>query len=149
MNTKRRTSQLGCRVRQRIRARLTSGRSCSAARVVFFITQTQAVQTMPESGDPNRDVQPVQTPLLQFDQRQVRLGFNPALQHRIMVRQTRAPIATDLFRKALSGATMLFPKSLNTLAADPEPLANLAGAFAAFARSNNPLPKSLAQGTHR
>jgi hypothetical protein len=104
---------------------------------------------MPQGRDPNRNVQLIGTPLLQLGQRQVRLGFNPAMEGAIMPSQTGTPIAAYLFGQTLSGAAVLLPKPLDTLAADPKPLANLAGAFATFTRGNNSLPEILAQGTHR
>ena len=71
------SSQLGCCVRQSLRAVLMSGRSCSAARVVFFIAQTELFQTVPQSGDANGNFQVLQTPFLEFAQGQNRLRPNP------------------------------------------------------------------------
>jgi hypothetical protein len=104
---------------------------------------------MPQGSNPNPNAQLFGTALLQLGQRQVRLGFNPAMESAIMPGQAGTPIATDLFREALSDAAILFPKSLHTLAADAKPFADLAGAFAVLTRSNNPLPEILAQWTHR
>jgi|HubBroStandDraft_1064217.scaffolds.fasta_scaffold391687_2 hypothetical protein len=104
---------------------------------------------MPQGGDPNRHLEPGATSLLQFDQSQIGLGFNPTLEQTIMVGQAGPPIAADLFGEALPRATMFSPKSLDTLAADTKAFADLAGAFTAFPCSNNPLPQILAQGAHR
>jgi hypothetical protein len=104
---------------------------------------------MPQGGEANRDAQPILTSLLQFNQRQVRLGFNPASQHLIVIRQPGAPITAHLLGEALSCVTVLLPKPLDTSTADTKSLANLTGAFAPFARSNNSFPQILAQWTHR
>ncbi len=77
------------------------------------------------------------TPLLPFDQSQIRLAFNPTLEEAIMLGQAGTPIATNLFWEALTRATMLVPKPLNTFAADTKAFANLAGAFSTFPRGNN------------
>jgi hypothetical protein len=99
---------------------------------------------MPQSRDPNGHLESSQTPLLQFDQSQIRLGFNPTLEGSTVLGQAGTPIATDFFGKALPRAAMLFPKPLDTLAADTKAFAYLSGAFATFPRSNNPLPQILA-----
>jgi len=66
-----------------------------------------------------------------------------------MLGQARTSITADPFGEALPRATMLSPKALDTLAADPKVLADLTRAFTAFPRSNNPLPQILAQGALR
>jgi hypothetical protein len=104
---------------------------------------------MPQGRDPNRHLELGSTPLLQFDQGQIGLGLDPMLEEAIMLGQAGTPIAADLFGEALPRATVLSPKSLDTLAADTKAFADLAGAFTTFPRSNNPLPQILAQGTHR
>jgi len=104
---------------------------------------------MPQGRDPNGHLKLGSTPLLQFDQGQIGLGLDPTLEEAIMLGQTRTPITADLLGEALPRATMLPPKSLDTLAADTKAFADLAGAFTAFTRSNNPLPQILAQGAHR
>jgi hypothetical protein len=93
---------------------------------------------MPQGRDPNRNLELGSTPLLQFDQGQIGLGCDPTLKAAIMLGQSGTPIAADLFGEAVPRATMLVPKSLNTFAADTKAFADLAGAFAAFPRSNNP-----------
>lgn len=103
---------------------------------------------MPQGRDPNRHPKLGATPLLQFDQGQIGPGLDPTLEEAIMLGQTRTPITADLFGEALPRATMLPPKSLDTLATDPKVFADLAGAFTPFPRSNNPLPQILAQGAH-
>jgi hypothetical protein len=62
------------------------------------------------------------------------------LKQAIMLGQARTPITANLFGETLSCATMLPPKSLDTLAADTKAFANFASAFALFPRSNDPLP---------
>jgi len=94
---------------------------------------------MPQGRDSNGNLQLILTSLLQLGQRQIRFGFNPAMEGSIMLGQAGAPIAANLFREALSGAAVLLPKPLDALAADTKPFADLAGAFAAFSRSNDSL----------
>jgi hypothetical protein len=104
---------------------------------------------MPQGRNPNRHLELCPTSLLQFDQGQIGFGFDPLLEETIMLGQARTPIAADLFGEALSRTTVLAPESLDTLSADTKAFADLAGAFTAFPRSNNPLPQILAQRTHR
>jgi hypothetical protein len=104
---------------------------------------------MPQGREPNRYLELGLTLLLQFGQGQIGLGLNPTPEQAIMLGQAGTPIAANLFGEALPRTTMLAPKSLDTLAADTKAFADLAGAFTAFTRSNNPLPQILAQGTHR
>jgi len=65
-----------------------------------------------------------------------------------MLGEAGTSVTANLFWEALSRATMLVPKSLDTLAADPKTFANLTGAFTALARGDNPLSQVLAQGAH-
>src|ERR1035441_10324891 len=88
INTNWRTSQLDFCLRQSRRAVLTSGRSCSAARVVFFIAQTELFQTVPQSGDANGNFQVLQTPFLEFVEGQISLRCNPTAQGSVMLFQT-------------------------------------------------------------
>ena len=94
---------------------------------------------MPQRRDANRNPKLAQTALLQFPQRQIRLGFDPALQPPIMGGQTRTAITPNRLGQALAGSAILLPKSFDTLAADTKPLAHLTGPFAAFPCGNNPL----------
>ncbi len=148
INTSRRTSQSGCRWRQSFRAALTSGRSCSAARVVFFITQPQLFQAVPQSGDADGHVQPLETPSLEFAQGQIRLPRDPTAQGAVMLFQTGATITTDLLGSACAGQPVLLPKPFDAFAADAKPLANLAGALATLPRGDDPLTQILAQRPH-
>jgi len=104
---------------------------------------------MPQGRDPDRYPELDPTPLLQFDEGQIGLGFDPALEDAVMLGQARTPIAANLFGATLSRTTMLAPKPLNTLAADTKVSADLAGAFTTFPSGDNSLPQILAQGAHR
>src|SRR5208283_843193 len=148
INTSWRTSQLGCCLRQRLRAVLTSGRSCSAARVVFFIAQTELFQTVPQGGDANGNFQALQTPFLEFTEGQIRLRCYPPAQGSVMLFQAGASITADLFGLAFAGQTVLFPKTLHAFAADAKTSANFAGAFPAFPRGDDPMSQILTQRTH-
>ena len=148
MNTNWRTSQWGCCCRQSLRAALTSGRSCSAARVVFFIAQTELCQTVPQSGDANGNLQLLQTTALEFAEGQIRLRRNPSAQGSVMLFQAGAPAAADLFGPAPAGQTVLLPKTLNAFTADAKTPANLTSACSAFPRRDDPLPQILTQRPH-
>src|SRR5258707_14972911 len=117
MNTNWRTSQLGCCFRQSLRAALTSGRSCSAARVVFFIAQTELFQTVPQGGDANGNFQLLQTTSLEFAEGQIRLRRNPAAQGPVMLFQAGAPVTADLFGPPLARQMVMLPKTLNAFTA--------------------------------
>jgi len=142
--TNRRTSQPGCWHRHRFRAALTSGRSCSAARVVFFIAQAQFLQPVPQGGQTDNHLKLLPATLLQLTQRQIRLHPKPTAQSPVVLLQTRTPIAPNLFGLALPGQTVLVPKPLDTLSADPETPANLAGACSALSRGDDALTQILA-----
>jgi hypothetical protein len=120
INTNWRTSQLGCCFRQSLRAVLTSGRSCSAARVVFFIAQTQLFQTVPQSGDANGNFQVLQTPFLEFAQGQIRLRYNPAAQSSVMLFQAGAPVTADLFGRHSPVRRCCFQKRSTLLRLTPK-----------------------------
>jgi hypothetical protein len=107
------------------------------------------MQTMPQGSDPNRNLQLIGTALLQLDQRQVGLGFNPAMEGPIMPSQPGTPIAAYFFREELSSAAVLLPEPLDAFAADPKPFADFACAFASLTRGNDSLPQILTQWTHR
>src|SRR5271156_3787922 len=138
MNTNRRTSRLGCCLRQSRRAVLTSGRSCSAARVVFFIAQTELFQPVPQSGGANGNLQLVQTTSLEFAEGQICLRRNPSTQSSVMLFQAGAPVTADLFGSALARQTVLLPKTFHAFTADAKTPANLAGACSARARGDDP-----------
>jgi hypothetical protein len=148
INTNRRTSQPGCCLRHRRRAALTSGRSCSAARVVFFIAQPQLLQPVPQGGDANGNVQMFPTPFLEFAQGQIRLRANPPAQSSVMLFQAGAPVTADLFGLALASQTVLLPKTLHTFATDAKTFAHVAGAFPALPRGDDSLSQILTQWPH-
>src|SRR5208282_3237331 len=148
MNTNRRASHPGCCLRQSFRAALTSGRSCSAARVVFFIAQTEPFQTVPQSGDADGDVQLLQAPLLQFSQSQIRPRGNPTPQNSVMFFQAGAPVTSNLFGFARAGSAVLLPKPLHAFTTDAKTFAHFAGALPAFPRGDNPPAQILTQRPH-
>src|SRR5580658_153626 len=125
INTSRRTSQSGCCWRQSCRAALTSGRSCSAARVVFFIAQAQPLQTGPQGGDADGDLELLPTPFLEFAQGQIGLLRNPTAQGAAMLFQAGAAITTNLLGLARAGETVPIPIPLHAFATDAKTLANL------------------------
>src|SRR5215210_2587770 len=76
MKTRRAGSMLGCSSRQRSRAAATSGRSCSAARRLFFEGQLLAVAEAPDRAIARRDAALGQLPP-QLLERDVRLLGHP------------------------------------------------------------------------
>jgi hypothetical protein len=148
IKTNRRTSQLGCCLCQSRRAALTSGRSCSAARVVFFIAQTELFQPVPQSGGANGNVQPLPTPFLEFAQGQFCLRGNPTAQGSIMLFQPGAPVTADLLGPALARHTVLLLKALHALTTDTKTPANFAGALSALTRGDDPCSQILTQRPH-
>jgi hypothetical protein len=75
---------------------LTSGRSCSAARVVFFIAQAESVEPVPKGVDPDLDGELLVAALLKFRQRQIGLLGDPPAQRPLMVLQARATYENKL-----------------------------------------------------
>ena len=99
---------------------------------------------MPEGRNANGDLQLILTALLQFNQGQIGLGFNPALQPAVVRGQTGAAITANLFGQALAGPAMLVPEAFHTFAADTKVLAHVAGACTAFPGGNDALSQILA-----
>ena len=99
---------------------------------------------MPQGGHPDPDPQPRLTPVLQFHQRQVGLGFNPTLQRPVMIGQPGTPMAANLFGAAVAGLAVLFPKTLDAPAAHPKSFTNRAGAFTPFAGGDDSPAQILA-----
>ena len=81
-------SQLCCQLRHLFLAIRMSGRSCSAARRVFFIAQAQTFQAVPEGGDPKGDTQVRRDALLKLAQGEIGLLFDPASKRGIVFFQT-------------------------------------------------------------
>src|SRR5580698_3481463 len=148
IKTRRRASQADCCSRHRFRAVLTSGRSCSAARVVFFIAQPQLLQAMPQGGQADRDLQLFPAAALQLVQRQVRLRPDPTPQGPVVLFQTGTTIAADLLGPTGAGPAVLVPKAFHAFAADPETPADFAGAFSTRAGGDDALTQILAQRPH-
>jgi hypothetical protein len=148
MKTKRRGSQPGCFFRQAMRAALTSGRSCSAARVVFFIAQAQPVDPVPQGVESDLHPQLLLAALLHLAQRDVNLLGKPSAQEPVMALQAAATIAPNLLRSAMAVLLMLSPKPLHAAAADPEALGHLPHTFAFFPCLHYPLTQISTQWSH-
>src|ERR1700704_5528346 len=87
MNTNRLGSSFVCRRCNALRAAATSGRSCSAARRLFFKGQLQMMQKPGDRRLSNHDLLLRQS-LLEFGQRDIRL-LRYQLPHQILVRRQR------------------------------------------------------------
>ena len=99
---------------------------------------------MPEGREANGNGQLLPAALLQFDQRQIRLRLDPALQPVRMGSQTGTPVTANLFGQALPGPAMLIPKAFHAFATHLEAPAHFAGAFATFPGRNDSLSQILA-----
>src|SRR5688572_18806900 len=147
--TSRARSHCGWSVRQRLRAALMSGRACSAACVVFFIAQTQAIEPMPQRRETDLNIELVLAALLQFHQGQIRLLGDPALQPFLMFLQTRFAVAANLLRSAMPARAVLVPESLHAFATDAEALTDLASASALRPRLDDTFTQILTQRPHK
>lgn len=149
MKTSRVRSHCGWSVRQRWRAAFTSGRACSAACVVFFITQAQAVEPMPQRREADLNIELVLAALLQFDQGQIRLLSDPSLQPFLMFLEPRFAVAANLLWPAMSARAVLLPESLHAFATDTEALTDLASASALRARLDDTFTQIPTQRPHK
>lgn len=125
-----------------------SGRACSAACVVFFITQTQAIEPMPQRGETDLNIELGLAALLQFDQGQIRSLGDPSLQPLLMFLQARFAVAANLLRSAMSARAVLVPESLHALATYAEAFTDLASASALGACLDNTFTQILTQRPH-
>jgi hypothetical protein len=103
---------------------------------------------VPQGGEAHGNVQVFPTPFLEFAQGQICLRANPPAQSSVMLFQAGAPVTADLFGPALSGQTVLLPKTLHAFAADAKTPANVTGAFPARPRSDDSLSQILTQWPH-
>lgn len=96
------------------------------------------LETMPQGGQADGNLQLLKTALLEFAQRQIGLADNPSAQSPVMLFQAGAPITADFLGLALARTAVLVPKTFHALAADAETLADLTGAFPTFPCRDNP-----------
>jgi hypothetical protein len=146
-------------VRDRAPAALTAGtpamQACQLGVEAGFINKDpmrripSRLLAPPQGGDPNRNVQPIQTARRQLCQGQIRLGLDPALPPPIMGGQPRLAITANLFGQAVAGAAMLVPKTFDPFAADTVALAHFTGAGTALPGCNDPFPQILTPWAHR
>jgi hypothetical protein len=134
IKTSRPPGHCGWALRHRLRAAFTSGRACSAACVVFFVTQAHAIEPVPERRQTDLDLEFLQTALLQFHQSQICLPGDPSSQPLLMLFQPRLAVAANLLRPAVPARAVLVPKRFHAAATHPKAPANLPGARAATMR---------------
>src|SRR5260221_7557881 len=93
MKTRRWGSSLGCLPAHALRAAATSGRSCSAARMLFFEADAVAVEEPPDRSDPRLLLTLIEQTALDFFQCQVGLLPNQSKQPFLMLLQRRPALA--------------------------------------------------------
>src|SRR5260221_12541634 len=93
MKTRRWGSSLGCLSAHAPRAAATSGRSCSAARMLFFEADAVAVEGPPDRSDPPLLLTLIEQTALDFFPCQVGLLPNQCKQHFLMRLYPRPPHA--------------------------------------------------------
>src|SRR5262245_12015568 len=139
MKTNRSGSHRGWSRRHWARAAATSGRSCSAARVVFFITQTELVELVPQSGVADANAEFLQA-LTHLGQRQVGLLCNPAPEFGAMRLQPRLTIAANLLGPQMPHGAILLPKSRHAFAAHPKAAPHFTCAVTSLLGGDDPPP---------
>src|SRR5208283_362583 len=148
MKTRRRRSHCGCSRRQSWRAAATSGRSCSAACVVFFRAQSEAPQLVPEGVDPNRYAQLRLAAFLELDQADIRLAADLAVNRAAVGRQLRASVASDLLGPPVPVTRILPYQPRHRPPADPKASADFHRPGSRLASLDDPTPQILAQRSH-
>src|ERR1700758_2879597 len=108
MNTRRSGSNLGWSSLQATRAAATSGRSCSAARTLFFKADAVAGKKTPNRPEPRLLLAFLEEPALDFQQRQVRLLPYQRKQPFLVFLQRRSALPLDGFGFVAAG----FPPAL-------------------------------------
>ena len=117
--------------------------------MVFFITQTQAIEPMPQRRETDLNIELVLAALLQFDQGQIRLLGDPSLQPFLVFLQTRFAVTANLLRPAMSARAVLVPESLHTFATHAEAQTDLASAGAFRARLDDTFTQIPTQRPHK
>src|SRR5580658_2603807 len=148
MKTRRRGSHPGCSLRQSLRAAATSGRSCSAARVVFFRAQAETMQLVPEGVDADRYPKVHQTTLLQLRQADVRLAAYPAADRSAVLLQPRAPVAADLLGPKITAELKLLVQARHGTPTHTKALAHLDRTGSCLPGLDDPTPQILTQWCH-
>src|SRR6516165_3794010 len=118
INTSLLGSSFFCRRCKALRAAATSGRSCSAARRLFFKGQVQMMQKAGDRRLSDRDLF-LREPLLKFRQRDVRL-FGYQFPHQIFVRRQREIlVATKFGRRDAARLAVKLEEADHRADADP------------------------------
>src|SRR5919106_1846452 len=138
MNTSRSACSSACCSRQRTRASATLGRSCWAARRVFFEGQLLALAEAPHR--PIADCQAMLSQLLaKFLQRQVRGGRDPRQKpFPIRAHNPEAALAPHRLGRYAAGLAMLLHPPDHAAHPDPEYLGRLVAAPPFFHRGHHP-----------
>src|ERR1700681_2656795 len=137
MNTSRLGSSFVCRRCNALRAAATSGRSCSAARRLFFKGQLQMMQKPGDRRLSDRDL-PLRQSVLKFGQRDVRLP-RYQLPHQILVRRQREIlVAAELGRTDAARFPVKLEETDDRTDADPALLRSFRDGSPALDRPDHP-----------
>jgi hypothetical protein len=98
---------------------------------------------MPQRIGPDLDLELLLTALLQLPQGEIDLLGQPPAQEPVMLLQTAATVAANLFRPTLARLGVLLPEALDTAATDAEAPANFPDTFTLFPRPNDALTQVL------
>lgn len=148
INTSLVLSQRLCWLLHRCRPSRTSGRSCSAARSVFFIVQPQRFQAMPERCGTNLDLQSLPDELPQLRQSRVIVLLNPSLELSLMTFQPRSQITAHLLGRNRTLLLLQLEESLDTPLAYPEQFRHLHCRMSCFPGLYHSTPQIIVQWSH-
>ena len=133
-------SQFSCQLRHLFLAVQMSGRSCSAARRVFFIAQAQPFEAVPEGCDPKADSQVRRDAFLKLAQGEIGLLFDPASKRGVVLFQTRAPVAASLARSQTPGVAVQLPVTFHAALGNREESRNFLRALTSLSGRHDPFP---------
>ena len=125
-----------------------SGRSCSAARSVFFIAQAKVFETVPQGGEAQAHFEFARNPLLEFGQRQIGLFLDPAAQLLVVPLQAGAPIASALLGLDVADGRLEFAITFDAALGNLEEPGDLCGAVSALSGRDDAFAEISAVGLH-
>ena len=130
------------------RAASMSGRSCSAARSVFFIAQIEPFKPVPQGRCSHGNAQLLTQSLADLLQGHAPVRFDPLLQTLIMPGQSGNPIASALLwcDRSCLGLPLTIP--LHTPLGDPKNHGEFGCALPSLSPGDYPFPQILAVGLH-
>jgi len=94
---------------------------------------------MPQGIGPDLDLEAFPAALLQLPQREINLLGQPPAKEPVVLLETAAAVAANLFRPTLARLGVLLPEALHTAATHTEAPTNLPDAFTLFPCPNDAL----------